>query len=114
MKPKTGCDLCPKAPQTKSLRVGSSLCQNGQTQNDQTKPNQARDREPVEEDAFKRALRIFDRVARIRVKPRFRGLPSLFPKPRWLTATRPNPASINALNQAARSRKSLTQTGRGA
>ncbi|MGC2223074.1 MAG: hypothetical protein WA624_12270 [Methylocella sp.] len=51
MKPKTGRDLCPKAPHAKSLRVGSSLCQNGQTQNDQTKPNQARDREPVEEDA---------------------------------------------------------------
>jgi pimeloyl-ACP methyl ester carboxylesterase len=51
MKPKTGRDLCPKAPHAKSLRIGSSLCQNGQTQNDQTKPNQARDREPVEEDA---------------------------------------------------------------
>jgi hypothetical protein len=51
MKPKTGRDLCPKAPAAKSLRVDSSLCQNGQTQNDQTKPNQARDREPVEEDA---------------------------------------------------------------
>src|SRR5580704_9001716 len=51
MKPKTGRDLCPKAPHAKSLRLGSSLCQNGQTQSDQTKPNQARDREPVEEDA---------------------------------------------------------------